>query len=153
MVEYQPKEYHSVTPYLIIKGAAQAIEFYQSAFGAREKFRMPGAEGQVQHAEICIGDSVIMLADEFPNMEIYSPTHFGGTSVGLLIYVPDVDAQFKKALAAGARELKPVQVQFYGDRSGTLLDPFGHKWTLATHIEDVSAEQMDKRMQAMAKKG
>jgi PhnB protein len=144
-----PDGYHSVTPYLIIKGAADAIEFYKKAFGATELFRM-NHEGKVGHAEIKIGDSPIMLADESPEMGSKSPTTLGGTPISIMIYVEDVDTIFKQALAAGGEEQKPLQDQFYGDRSGTLKDPFGHVWHVATHVEDVSPEEMDKRIAAAA---
>jgi PhnB protein len=143
-----PAGYHTVTPYLIVKGGAAALEFYTKAFGAQELFRMPGPDGVLAHAEMQIGDSRIMLADEFPNMGHRGPQSLGGTSVSLLLYVEDVDARFRQAIAAGAKELKPVENQFYGDRSGTLTDPFGHVWTIATHVEDVSPEEMDRRMKA-----
>jgi PhnB protein len=147
-----PDGYHSVTPYLIIKGAADAIEFYKKAFGATELFRMDH-EGKVGHAEIRIGDSPIMLADESPEMGYKSPTALGGTPVSIMIYVDDVDTIFKQAIAAGGEQQKPVQDQFYGDRSGTLKDPFGHVWHVATHKEDVSSEEMEKRMAAGAHGG
>jgi PhnB protein len=146
-----PDGYHSVTPYLIVKGAAQAIEFYKKAFGAVELFRFPGPGGQIGHAEIQLGDSRVMLADEHPQMGAVSPQTVGGTSVGLCLYVPDVDALAGRAVAAGARVERPVQDQFYGDRSGTFSDPFGHKWTLATHKEDVSPEEMQRRLAALMK--
>jgi PhnB protein len=140
-----PDGYHSVTPYLIIKGAADAIEFYKKAFGATELFRMDH-EGKVGHAEIKIGDSPIMLADEHPQMGHASPKTLGGTPVSILIYVDDVDTVYNRAITAGGTEVKPLQDQFYGDRSGTLTDPFGHVWTVATHKEDVSMEEMNQRM-------
>lgn len=143
-----PDGYHSVTPYLIIKGAADAIEFYKKAFGATELFRMPQPDGKVGHAEIKIGDSPIMLSDEAPELGYTSPTTLGGTPVSIMIYVDDVDTIFKQAIAAGGEQQKPVQDQFYGDRSGSLKDPFGHVWHVATHVEDVSPEEMDKRAAA-----
>lgn len=143
-----PEGYHSVTPYLIIRGAADAIEFYKKAFGATELFRMAQPDGKVAHAEIKIGDSPIMLSDEHPEMGYKSPASLGGSPVSVLIYVEDVDTIFKQALAAGGNEQRAVQDQFYGDRSGTLQDPFGHIWHVATHIEDVSPEEMDKRAKA-----
>ena len=143
-----PDGYHSVTPYLIIKGAADAIEFYKKAFGATELFRMPQPDGKVAHAEIKIGDSPIMLSDEHPEMGYVSPTSIGGSPVSLMIYVEDVDTIFKQAITAGGEQLKPLQDQFYGDRSGSLKDPFGHVWHIATHVEDVSPEEMDKRAAA-----
>jgi PhnB protein len=146
-----PPNYHTVTPYLIVKGAARAIEFYRQNFGASELMRVPGPDGKVMHAEIKIGDSTVMLADEFPEMGAISPQSIGGTPVGLLLYVEDVDAVTAQAVAAGAKLFKPVQDQFYGDRSGTITDPFGHRWTIATHKEDVSPEEIRRRMEAMKK--
>ena len=144
-----PRGYHTVTPYLIIQGAARALEFYKQAFGAKELMRLDGPEGTVGHAEIQIGDSPIMLADEHPQMGYRGPQALGGTPVSILLYVENVDAMFQQAVAAGATVFKPVQDQFYGDRSGTLVDPFGHVWTLATHIEDVSNDEIKRRMEAM----
>jgi PhnB protein len=146
-----PDGYHTVTPYLIVKDAAQAIEFYKKAFGATELFRFPGPDGRIVHAEIRIGDSPIMLGEECPPMGAVSPQSLGGTPVGLMVYVPDVDAQAKVAVAAGAKVERPVQDQFYGDRSGTFADPFGHKWTLGTHKEDVPFEEMKRRMDVAMK--
>lgn len=143
-----PEGYHSVTPYLSIKGAAAAIDYYKQVFGATELFRMAGPDGKIGHAEIKIGDSPIMLADEFPEMEFVSPKTLGGSPVGLMIYVDDVDTMYKQAISAGGQEIKPLQNQFYGDRSGTLKDPFGHVWTVATHVEDVPPEEMEKRAKA-----
>ncbi len=148
-----PDGYHSVTPYLIVKDAADAIEFYKKAFGASELMRVPGPGGAVMHAEIKIGDSIIMLADEFPQMDALGPKTIGGTPVGLMIYVANVDEVFTGALAAGGKEFRPLQNQFYGDRSGTLEDPFGHKWTIATHFEDVTHEEIQRRMAAMKPEG
>ncbi len=150
-VKPTPDGYHSVTPYLIVKGAAAAIEFYKRAFGATELMRMEGTGGMVGHAEIRIGDSAVMLADEFPGMGFRGPKPLGGAGVSLLIYVEDVDARFEQAVAAGAKMLRPVKDQFYGDRSGTLEDPFGHVWTVATHTEDVSPEEMKRRSEAFLK--
>ena len=143
-----PEGYHSVTPYLSIKGAAAALEYYKKAFGAIELFRMDAPDGRIGHAEIKIGDSPIMLADEYPEMEFVSPQTLGGTPIGLMIYVEDVDTVYAQALTEGGKEVKPLQDQFYGDRSGTLKDPFGHVWTIATHKEDVSPEEMDRRAAA-----
>lgn len=140
-----PDGYHSVTPYLIVKGAAGAIDFYKRAFGATELMRMPSANGKIGHAELKIGDSAIMLADEQPERDYRSPQSLGGAGVSLMVYVDRVDDVFKQAVAAGAKELQPVKDQFYGDRSGTLKDPFGHTWTVATHIEDVPPDEMRKR--------
>lgn len=147
-----PDGYHSVTPYICIRGASAAIAFYKKAFGAEEIFRMDMPDDKVGHAEIRIGDSRIMLADEFPGMPdavTASPENLGGTTFGFNVYLPDVDARFQKAVDAGAKIRRPVQDQFYGDRSGIVEDPFGHIWTLSTHIEDVSPEEMKERMAAM----
>ena len=145
-----PEGYHSVTPYLIVKGAARAIEFYKQAFGATEKVRMAQPDGRIGHAEIQIGDSCIMLADEFPERNIVGPESLGGTPVMIHLYVEDVDAVAKQAVAAGAKEVLPVQDQFYGDRSGMFTDPFGHKWNISTHKEDLTAEEIGKRAAAAA---
>jgi PhnB protein len=147
-----PAGYHTVTPYLVVKDAAKALDYYAKGLGAKELMRMPGPGGKIMHAEIQIGDSRIMLADEFPEMGAKSPQTIGGSPVGICLYVEDVDTRFKQALAAGAKEERPVKDQFYGDRSGTLVDPFGHKWTIATHKEDVSPEEMIKRGQEFMKK-
>lgn len=146
-----PDGYRTVTPYLIIKGAAEAIEFYKRAFSATELLRMADPQGRVGHAEIKIGDSVIMLADEQPAMGYRGPRSLGGSSVSILLYLEDVDAVFERAVRAGARAQRPVADQFYGDRSGTLEDPFGHVWTVATHVEDVPAEEMQRRAEAAMK--
>ncbi len=143
-----PDGYHSVTPYLIIRGAADAIEFYQKAFGAKELFRFPTPDGKIGHAEIKIGDSPIMLADEYPSMGYNSPQALGGSPVSLMIYVEDVDTVFNQAVAAGATVKEAVSDKFYGDRIGSLTDPFGHVWHVSTHKEDVSVEEMQKRAQA-----
>jgi PhnB protein len=145
-----PDGYHSVTPYLIINGASRAIDFYKTAFGAQEIMRFPGPNGTIGHAELRIGDSVIMLADE-QLAQFHSPEAYGGSPVSLMIYVPDVDKTFKQAVDNGAKEIRAVQDQFYGDRSGNLVDPFGHVWTVATHVEDVSEEEMKRRMAALPK--
>lgn len=144
-----PKGYHSITPYLILKGAAQGIEFYKKAFGATECMRMPGTDGRIGHAELKFGDSVVMMADESPQMNARSPLTLSGTPVSILLYVTDVDATVKKAVAAGAQLTSPVENKFYGDRMGTLTDPYGHIWHVATHVEDVSPEEMSKRMATM----
>jgi len=147
-----PEGYHSVTPYLIIKGAADAIEFYQKAFGATELFRFPAPDGKIGHAEIKIGDSPIMLADEFAEMGYKGPQALGGSPVSLMIYLEDVDTVFNRAVEAGASVKEAVQDKFYGDRTGTLTDPFGHVWHVSTHKEDVSMEEMEERAkQASAK--
>ena len=140
-----PEGYHTVTPYLYVRGAAAAIDFYKRAFGAAELFRMAGPDGCIMHAEIKIGNSPIMLADEFPEMGARGPQSLGGVSSSILLYVEDVDARFARAVEAGARVQRPVKDQFYGDRSGTLEDPFGHVWTLATHTEDVTSAEMERR--------
>lgn len=147
-----PDGYRTATPYLIVKGAADAIEFYKKAFGATELLRMADPHGRVGHAEIKIGDSVIMLADEHPSMGYRGPRSLGGSSVSILLYLPDVDEVFARAVKAGAKAQRAVANQFYGDRSGTLEDPFGHVWHLATHKEDLSPAEMKKRGEAMAKK-
>lgn len=147
-----PEGYHSLTPYLVIDGAAKALEYYKAAFGATELFRMEH-EGKIGHAEMKIGDSPFMLSDEHPEMGYSGPKSLGGSAVGLMIYVEDCDAVFNQAIAAGGTEMKALQDQFYGDRSGTLTDPFGHIWTVATHKEDVSPEEIDKRLAAMAAGG
>lgn len=144
-----PAGYHSVTPYLVMRDAARAIEFYKQAFGATELFRFDAPDGKIGHAELRIGDSVIMLADETPDMGHRGPQALGGSAVSLMVYLEDVDAQFDRAVKAGAKVLRPVADQFYGDRSGTLTDPFGHVWTLSTHKEDVPHEEMMRRAAAM----
>ena len=143
-----PEGYRTATPYLIVKGAADALEFYKRTFGATEMLRMADSQGSVGHAEIRIGDSVIMLADEHPSMGYRGPRTLGGSSVSILLYVEDVDSVFERAVKAGGRSLRPVADQFYGDRSGTLEDPFGHVWTVATHVEDVPPEEMKRRAEA-----
>jgi PhnB protein len=143
-----PDGYHSVTPYLIIRGAAAAIEFYKEAFGATELFRFPAPDGKIGHAEIKIGDSPIMLADEYPDMGYKGPQTLGGSPVSIMIYVDDVDTVFDRAVAAGAKTREAVSDKFYGDRMGTLEDPFGHRWHVSTHKEDVSVEEMERRAKA-----
>ena len=145
-----PEGYSSVTPYLIVTRAADAIEFYTRAFGAEELMRFDGPDGGIAHAELQIGNSRIMLADENPQMGFRSPQSLGGSGIGIMVYVDDVDSVFTRALDAGAKTHQEVTNQFYGDRSGTLIDPFGHWWTVATHVEDVSEEEMQRRMAAMA---
>ncbi|HTC95047.1 MAG TPA: VOC family protein [Terriglobales bacterium] len=142
-----PKGYNSITPYLIIKGAAQAIDYYKKIFGATEVFRMDTPDGKVGHAELQIGDSRIMLAEEQPNMGAghASAASIGASPVSLYLYLPDVDRVVERAVSAGAKTLKPVQDQFYGDRSGFIQDPFGHLWGIATHIEDVAPQEMAER--------
>ncbi len=140
-----PDGYHTATPYLIIGGAGDAIEFYKKAFGATELFRFPTPDGKIGHAEIKIGDSPIMLADEFPEMGYKGPQSLGGSPVSIMIYVEDVDTIFNQAVAAGATVKEAVTDKFYGDRLGTVADPFGHVWHISTHKEDVSIEEMQKR--------
>ena len=143
-----PEGYHTATPYLIIKDAARAIEFYKKAFGATELMRIAEPSGKVMHAEIKIGNSPIMIADEFPEMGARSPQALGGSPVSIFLYVEDVDALASQAIAAGAKVLRPVQDQFWGDRYGKLADPFGHVWDIATHKEDVAPEEIHKRTAA-----
>ncbi len=145
-----PDGYEHVTPYLIIKGAAEAIEFYKRAFAATELFRMEHM-GKVGHAEIKIGGGIVMLADEHPEMGHRSPSSLGGTPVGLMIYVENVDGFYDRAVKAGAKVVKPLQDQFYGDRSGTVTDPYGHLWTFATHKEDVPPAEMNRRAEEWMK--
>ena len=146
-----PEGYHTVTPYLICMGAAAALDYYKKAFGATERMRMAGPDGKIGHAELEIGDSVIMLADEAPDMQAFCPSTIGGTPVSIVLYVTDVDTVFNRALAGGATQIHPLKDRFYGDRTGTLLDPFGHMWTIATHKEDVPPEEMQRRAEAEAK--
>jgi PhnB protein len=148
-----PEGYHAVTPYLIVDGAAKALDFYKQVFGAKERMRMPGPGGKVGHAEINIGDSVIMLADEHPEMGARGPKSFGGSPTSIVLYVENVDATVKAAVGAGAKILRPIEDKFYGDRSGTIEDPFGHHWHVSTHVEDVSPEELQRRAAAMAKSG
>ena len=143
-----PEGYHSVTPYLTLDDAAAAIDFYVRAFGATEVMRMPMGD-KIAHAEIRIGDSHVMMSDEWPDMGKLSPKSRGGATAGLMIYLPDVDAAYQRALDAGAEAERPVEDQFWGDRSGSVRDPFGVSWMLATHVEDVSPEEMGRRMSAM----
>jgi len=143
-----PDGYHTVTPYLIVQGAADAIEFYKKAFDATELFRMAGPDGRVGHAEIRIGDSPIMLADEFPDRGARGPKTIGGSPVTILLYVEDVDVVFGAAVAAGGKAVSPVTNQFYGDRSGSVEDPFGHHWHISTHVEDVPPDELLRRAQA-----
>ena len=140
-----PEGYHSVTPYLVVKNAAAALDFYQQVFGAVEALRMQDGE-RIGHAEITIGDSRVMLADEHPEMKIFAPQSGTAAAVGILLYVEDVDTVVERAVAAGARLDRPVADQFYGDRTGGITDPFGHRWYIATHVEDVPPEELQKRM-------
>ena len=149
-----PDGYHTVTPYMIVKGAAEAIEFYQKAFGAETILRVDAPGGKVGHAEIQIGNSRIMMADEHPDMGFLGPESIGGSPVSICLYVENVDEMFAASIAAGAKELKPVKDQFYGDRSGTLKDPYGHVWTIATHTEDLTEEELSRRAEeAMKQQG
>lgn len=144
-----PEQYGSITPYLITHDTAGAIEFYKRAFGATELFRMPAPDGRVGHAELRFGDRIVMLADEYPDIEALSPKSVGGSPVGLMLYVEDVDAVFAKAVSEGAKVRRALENKFYGDRTGTLVDPYGHVWHVGTHVEDVSPEEMEKRAAAM----
>jgi PhnB protein len=147
-----PDQYHSITPYMTVRDAARAIEFYKQAFGAKERGVMKGPDGKVMHAELMIGDSIIMLGDEMPEFGALSPQSTGGAGMGLHIYVDGVDAAFDRAVKAGARVDMPVSDQFWGDRYGKLTDPFGHKWSIATHTKDLSADEMKTAMnEAMSK--
>jgi PhnB protein len=148
-----PDGYHSVTPYLIVKEPAKALEFYAKAFGAKEVMRLADPGGGIMHAEFQVGDSKVMMAGEYPDMGALSPQTIGGSPVSLCLYVENVDEMFQQALAAGAKERRAVQDQFYGDRSGTLEDPFGHTWTVATHKEDLTEEEIGQRFAAMMQQG
>lgn len=144
-----PSGYRSVAPYLIVRGADAAIGFYERAFGGKERMRLAMPGGLIGHAEMQFGDSVVMLADENPDWGAIGPQTLGGTPVSIMVYVPDVDRQYQQALDAGAKVIKPLSNQFYGDRSCHLEDPYGHRWSLSTHIEDVSPEELQRRMQSM----
>jgi len=144
-----PDGYHSVTPYITVDDGNAAIEFYKKAFGATEVLRLPMGD-KIAHAEVKIGNSHVMLSDEMPDMDKLSPKSRGGATAGLMIYLPDVDAAFQRAIDAGATEERAVEDQFYGDRSGTVADPFGHSWTLSTHVEDISEEEIGRRMAAFS---
>ena len=148
MVKPIPEGYPRVTPYLIVDGASAAIEFYRAVLGATERMRMAAPDDKIGHAELQIGDSVIMLADEHPDMDARGPKTVGGTPVALHVYVEDADTAFDRAVEAGARALRPVENKFYGDRSGEFEDPFGHRWSVATHVEDVPPDEMAKRAAA-----
>ena len=148
-VRHIPEGYSTVTPYLIVKGGADAIDFYKRVFGATELMRFAMPNGSIAHAEIQIGNARVMLADEQLDRGYRSPQSLGGSGTGIMVYLEDVDQVFNRALQAGAKSLEPVKNQFYGDRSGTLADPFGHWWTIATHVEDVSPEEMARRAAAM----
>ena len=143
-----PPGFHSLTPYLHLTGAAEAIDFYKRAFGATERFRMPTPQGTIGHAELVFGDSILMLADECSQAGNKSPTSLKGTTCTLTLYVPDVDTTFHQAVAAGATVIRPLENMFYGDRTAVIQDPFGHSWALMTHIEDVRPEEMQARAEA-----
>ena len=145
-----PEGYHNVTPYLIVDDAAEAIRFYEKALGATEIFRLPMGD-RIGHAEIKIGDSIVMLSDEWPDMGKLGPKARGGATSSMMLYVEDVDAAYARATAAGATAERPPEDQFWGDRMGSLIDPFGHSWSLATHVEDVSEDEMQRRMEAFSK--
>jgi len=144
-----PDGYHTATPYLYVRGGVKALDFYKKAFGATELMRMEGPGGSIGHAEIKIGDSPIMLADESPEMGARSPESYGWSAVGLMLYVPNVDETVKRAVGAGAKLDRAVEDKFYGDRMGSIIDPFGHIWYIATHVEDVSPDEMKRRAEAM----
>jgi PhnB protein len=144
-----PESYPTVSPYLIVAHAAAALEFYRTAFGATLKRRLAMPDGKIMHAEMRIGDSIVMLADEFPSHEAFGPEHFGGSPVSVVLNVGNADTLYAQALAAGATSLRPMTDQPFGDRSGTIRDPFGHRWTLTTHIEDISDEEIERRFSAM----
>jgi PhnB protein len=148
-VPYKPPGYHSVTPYLSLRDAKSALDFYARAFGAELVLKLDMPDGKIAHAEIRIGDSILMMSEENPDWGNLSPLALNGSPVSLMVYVPDVDAAFARALAAGAEQVRPVEDQFYGDRTGTLRDPYGYQWSLGTHIEDVSTEEAQRRMEAM----
>ena len=143
-----PQGYHTVTPSLFVAGAAKAIEFYKKALGAEELMRFPGPDGKIMHAEIKVGDSIIMLADEMPDMGGKGPKSIGGTPVSFFVYGENVDAAWKRAIDAGAKEIVPLADQFWGDRTGCLEDPFGHQWWLATHVQDLTPEEIRKNAEA-----
>jgi PhnB protein len=149
-VNYIPDGYHTVTAYLMVDDAAKALDFYRDAFGAEELYRLPMGD-KIGHAEIMIGDTHLMLADEFPDMDALGPNKRGGATASFMIYVPDADAAYDKAVKAGAKADRPLKNEFWGDRIGTVVDPFGHKWSLATHLEEVAPEEMRKRMAEWSK--
>lgn len=149
-VNYIPDGYHTVTAYLMVDDAAKALDFYRAAFGAEELFRMPMGD-KIGHAEIMIGDTHLMLADEFPDMDALGPNKRGGPTASFMIYVPDADSAYDKAVKAGAKADRPLKDEFWGDRIGTVIDPFGHKWSLTTHKEEVAPEEMQRRMEEWSK--
>jgi PhnB protein len=149
-VNYIPDGYHTVTAYLMVDDAARALDFYREAFGAEELYRLPMGD-KIGHAEIMIGDTHLMLADEFPDMDALGPNKRGGATASFMIYVPDADAAYDRAVKAGAKADRPLKDEFWGDRIGTVIDPFGHKWSLATHLEEVPPEEMQRRMEEWSK--
>ena len=148
-----PDGYPAITPYLIIDGAARAIEFYRDIFGATERMRMPAPQGRVGHCELSIGGSLLMLADPFPEMKAFAPVPGATSAVSLYLYVTDVDAVVARAVAAGATLTHPVETRFYGDRTGGIIDPFGHHWHIGTHVEDVTPEEIQRRMSGVKQGG
>jgi len=148
-----PAGYGGVTPYLVVKGASAALDFYQKVFGGQEIMRLDGPNGTIGHAEIKIGDSIVMLADACPDGQYQDPTAYGGTPVSLLVYTPDVDATVAKAVEAGAELISPVESKFYGDRMGSIRDPFGHIWLISTHVEDVPPDELQRRLAALQGQG
>ena len=152
-VSYIPDGYHTATPYLIVNGAAAALNYYTKAFGATETFRMPGPDGKIGHCEFKIGNSIFMMADEHPERGAYGPKSIGGSPISIMLYVEDVDAMFDRAIAGGGTVERPIENKFYGDRAGGVFDPFGHIWYISTHIEDVSPEELNKRLAAMGQGG
>lgn len=143
-----PPGYHTVTPYLVVSDCAAALDFYARVFNAEETVRMPTPDGKIMHAEIRIGDSMLMLSDEAPDWGAHAPKHYGGSPGHVMLYLPDADATFVTAVAAGATVIRPMENQFWGDRMGRIVDPFGHQWSLGTHVEDVTPEEMDRRFKA-----
>jgi PhnB protein len=144
-----PDDYPRVMPYLIVEGASEAIDFYKRVFGAQERLRLGGPDGRIGHAELQFADSVVMVADAFPEMGIQDPRQIGGSPVSMTIYVEDVDATFAAALQLGAQEVRPVEDKFYGDRAGQFDDPWGHRWTVMTHVEDVTPDELRARAEAL----
>lgn len=145
-----PEGYPSISPGLAVDGAAEAVEFYKNVFGATERMRMPGPDGTLMHCELVVGNSVLMLGDPAPDIGFRDPKSVGGTPVNLYVYVPDADTAFEAAIAAGATQITTPETQFYGDRTGSFIDPWGHQWTVATHVEDIEPEEMQRRMDQMS---
>ncbi len=144
-----PPGYRTITPYLVMSDCAAALDFYTRAFNAEEIVRMPMPDGSIMHAEIRIGDSMLMLSDESADWGAYGPQHYGGSPAHVMLYLPDADATYAQAIAAGATAVRPMENQFWGDRMGRIADPFGHQWSLGTHVEDVEPEEMERRFKAM----